>query len=97
MHLLHVSHQYAPAIGGSERYITDLSEEMVRRGHHVDVFTSRAVDYLTWKSALPGRETINGVQVRRFKSLTRRGHTWRALDIGLGNYWPRRVCAVCLW
>ncbi len=25
MHLLHVTHQYRPAIGGAERYITDLS------------------------------------------------------------------------
>jgi glycosyltransferase involved in cell wall biosynthesis len=90
MRILHVSHQYAPAIGGSERYITDLSEEMVRRGHEVDVFTSRAVDYNTWKSTLPARATINGVHVHRFHALTRRGHTWRALDIGLGRYWAKR-------
>lgn len=90
MRLLHISHQYAPAIGGAERYITDLSEEMARRGHEVDLFTSRSVDYMTWKNILPARETINGVHVRRFKSLTRRGHTWRALDIGLGNYWTDR-------
>lgn len=90
MRLLHVSHQYEPAIGGSERYITDLSEEMARRGHEVDVYTSRAVDYHTWQSVLPPHEVINGVNIRRFQALPRRGHTWRALDIGLGNYWPRR-------
>jgi glycosyltransferase involved in cell wall biosynthesis len=90
MRLLHVSHQYLPAIGGSERYIADLSEELVRRGHEVDIFTSRATDYHTWKSSLPRRVTINGVNVRRFNALPRRGHTWRALDIGLGNYWRKR-------
>ena len=90
MRVLHVSHQYTPAIGGAERYLADLSEELVRRGHEIDVFTSRATDYHTWKSALPARETINGVPVRRFGALTRRGHTWRALDIGLGNYWRKR-------
>lgn len=90
MRVLHVSHQYTPAIGGSERYIADLSEELVRRGHQVDIFTSRALDYHTWKSVLPERETINGVNVRRFHALPRRGHTWRALDIGLGNYWRKR-------
>jgi glycogen(starch) synthase len=90
MRVLHVSHQYAPAIGGSERYIVDLSEELVRRGHQVDVFTSRALDSLTWRNELPKSETINGVKVRRFNALPRRGHTWQALDIGLGNYWRKR-------
>ena len=90
MRVLHVSHQYAPAIGGSERYIIDLSEEMVRRGHEVDVFTSRATDGSTWKNVLPVREKINGVTVRRFGALTRRGHTWRMLDMGMRHYWPKR-------
>jgi glycosyltransferase involved in cell wall biosynthesis len=90
MRVLHVTHQYAPAIGGSERYITDLSEELVRRGHQIDVYTSRATDYHTWKSVLPRRAVINGVNIRRFNALPRRGHTWRALDIGLGNYWHSR-------
>lgn len=90
MRVLHVSHQYPPAIGGSERYIADLSEELVRRGHEVDVFTSRSRDYHTWKNVLPKEETINGVKVRRFSAWPRRGHTWRALHAGLGNYWRTR-------
>lgn len=89
MRVLHVSHQYAPAIGGSERYITDLSEVLAARGHTIDVFTSRAVDYQSWKSVLPKRDRVNGVNIHRFNALTRRGHTWRALDIGLGNYWRK--------
>lgn len=90
MRLLHVSHQYAPAIGGAERYITDLSEELAQRGHVVTVGTSRSVDYRTWRNDLPATETRNGVQVRRFAALPRRGHTWRILDVGLRNYWPGR-------
>ncbi len=90
MRVLHVTHQYAPAIGGSERYITDLSEELARRGHQVEVYTSRATDYHTWANVLPPQETINGVQVRRFAALPRRGHTWRLLDWGLRHYWPGR-------
>lgn len=90
MRVLHVSHQYAPAIGGAERYLVDLSEELARRGHQIDVFTSRALDYMSWRSELPKSETINGVRVRRFDALQRRGHTWRALDIGMGNYWRKR-------
>jgi glycosyltransferase involved in cell wall biosynthesis len=90
MRLLHVTHQYAPAIGGAERYIVDLSEELVRRGHTVDVFTSRAMDYHTWANVLPQTATLNGVNVRRFDAIPRRGHTWRLLDRGLRRYWQTR-------
>ena len=99
MRLLHVTHQYAPAIGGSERYIVDISEELARRGHRVDVFTSRAVDYYTWANVLPRAETLDGVQVRRFDALPRRGHTWRLLDHGLRRYWQTRspLDAAAIW
>lgn len=90
MRVLHVTHQYAPAIGGAERYIVDISEELARRGHEVTVYTSRSRDYRTWRSQLPRQETINGVDVRRFWAIPRRGHTWRALDMGLRRYWPGR-------
>ena len=86
MRIIHVSHQYAPAIGGSEQYITDLSENLVRRGHTVDVFTSQARDYHAWRNELPAGEVINGVTVRRFASLTRGPRTWRILATGLRNY-----------
>lgn len=86
MRPLHVTHQYRPAIGGAERYMTDLSEELVRRGHHVVVYTSRSTDYVTWHSTLPPLEQLDGVEVYRFSSLVRRGYTWRALDFGLRNY-----------
>jgi glycosyltransferase involved in cell wall biosynthesis len=86
MRILHVCHQYRPAIGGAERYITQLSEEMAARGHQVDVFTSRSDDYMTWRNQLPKRETIRGVQVHRFSSLRRRRYTWVALDFGISGY-----------
>ncbi len=88
MRILQVSHQYRPAIGGAERYITDLSEELARHGHHVDVYTSRSLDYSTWRSALPAFETLDGVRVFRFRSLPRTSFTWRVLSHGLHNY-PR--------
>ena len=90
MRVLHVTHQYAPAIGGSERYIVGLSEELARRGHQVEVYTSRSTDYRTWANVLPQAEVINGVPVRRFRALPRRGHTWRVLEQGLRRYWPGR-------
>ncbi len=90
MRLLHVTHQYRPAIGGAETYIADLSETLARRGHHIDVFTSRSVDYRTWRSALPGFERLNGVDVYRFRSLPRTDHVWRALKCGFKHYWRTR-------
>ncbi len=86
MRVLHVSHQYQPAIGGSERYITDLSEELARRGHCVDVYTTSSTDYHTWQPTLPAAERINNVNVRRFRSLARGKLAWRLLAFALPNY-----------
>jgi glycosyltransferase involved in cell wall biosynthesis len=90
MRVLHVTHQYRPAIGGAEQYITSLSEELVRRGHTVTVFTSRSRDYLTWRSELPALEQLDGVRVCRFRSLVRGEQTWRMLDYGYRRYWRTR-------
>lgn len=89
MRLLHVTHQYSPAIGGAEKYIALLSEELARRGHTVDVLTTRALDYSTWANALPREERINGVSVRRFDSFARTPAAWAMMALGFGAYWPR--------
>ena len=90
MRLLHVTQRYPPAIGGAEKYIADLSEELSRRGHQVDVFTSRALDFYTWKNKLPPFECLNGVNVYRFRSMQRRSWVWKVLSFGLRNYWRTR-------
>jgi len=52
--------------GGSEAYCRFLAERMAKT-HHVDVLTTRAIDYVTWKDEYPeGAVDINGVTVRRF-------------------------------
>ncbi len=89
--LLHVTQRYPPAIGGAEKYIADLSEELVRRGHQVDVFTSRALDFHTWKNELPPFERLNGVDVYRFRSMQRRKWVWQVLHFGLRHYWRTRA------
>ncbi len=91
MRVLHVSHQYPPAIGGAERYIADLSEELVTRGHQVDVFTSRATDFHTWQNTLTGFEQRQGVNIFRFRSLRRRGYVWALLHYGLSRYQAARA------
>jgi glycosyltransferase involved in cell wall biosynthesis len=88
MRVLHVTHQYRPALGGAEKYITDLSEEMARRGHQVDVFTTRSVDYQTWRSELPRYEQLDGVNVYRFDSWPRTLRKWAMMQYGFAHYWP---------
>ena len=90
MRFLHVTQRYLPAIGGAERYIADLSEELVCRGHQVDVFTTRALDFYSWKTALPPFEHLNGVNVLRFRSMQRRAWVWAVLHFGLDRYWRTR-------
>ncbi len=87
MRVLHVTHQYRPAIGGAEQYIADLSEELAHRGHRVDVFTSRSVDYRSWRNELPAHEMLDGVNVYRFNSLPRTRLVWRLLSYGYYHYW----------
>jgi glycosyltransferase involved in cell wall biosynthesis len=91
MRLLHVTHQYRPAIGGAEQHITAISEELVQRGHHVTVATSRSRDYLTWKNELPAGEVLSGVHVRRFRSATRGEKTLHLQDWAYTRYWKGRA------
>jgi len=87
MRLLYVTHQYPPAIGGSEQYVADLSQELASRGHRVDVYTSRAHDYRSWKNELAPRDCVNGVTVYRFRSLRRSWLSWRVQQCGVQGYW----------
>jgi len=84
--ILAVTHQYRPAIGGAEQYITTLCEELVTRGHQVIVLTSRSRDYLTWKAELARTEELAGVHVQRFTGLVRGKRTWKMLAHGYRGY-----------
>jgi glycosyltransferase involved in cell wall biosynthesis len=63
-----VVQRYGQAInGGAELHARYVAEHLAR---HVDVevLTTCAADYITWRNALPaGVEHVNGVPVRRFK------------------------------
>jgi glycosyltransferase involved in cell wall biosynthesis len=60
----------AKVIGGAESLARSLAERFVQDlGWNVEVFTTTARDYRTWRNELPaGREVIGGVSVRRFDS-----------------------------
>jgi glycosyltransferase involved in cell wall biosynthesis len=52
--------------GGAEMHCRLLAERLARR-HQVEVFATRALDYLEWKNHYPrGTEVVNGLPVHRF-------------------------------
>jgi glycosyltransferase involved in cell wall biosynthesis len=64
MKIVHVHHHYYPVVGGLERAVQSLAEELAKMGHEVHVITSRfgAEDR-------PKEEVVNGVHVHRVKAL----------------------------
>jgi glycosyltransferase involved in cell wall biosynthesis len=63
-----VVQRYGQAInGGAELHARYIAEHLARHGQ-VEVLTTCATDYVTWRNELqPGIETVNGVAVRRFR------------------------------
>lgn len=71
MRFAHINHRYAPFVGGSERYMQEVSEALALVGHDVSVLTSNAFDLeYFWDSSkrpvdAPEHEVLNGVSVHR--------------------------------
>jgi glycosyltransferase involved in cell wall biosynthesis len=63
-----VAQRYGGAVnGGAELHARYIAEHLARH-MDVEVLTTCATDYVSWKNELPsGVETINGVAVRRFR------------------------------
>ena len=56
----------AEILGGSEYHCRLIAERLASQ-HHVEVLTTCAQDYITWKNDYPeGEDRIRGVTVRRF-------------------------------
>jgi glycosyltransferase involved in cell wall biosynthesis len=54
--------------GGSEHLCRMIAERLAQK-HEIDVLTTCARDYISWKNEYPeGRTTLNGVRVYRFKT-----------------------------
>ena len=68
MKLAVVVQRYGPAVnGGAELHARYIAERLARHAE-VEVLTTCAVDYVTWRNELDaGVEKINGVPVRRFR------------------------------
>ena len=67
--------------GGAELQCRLFAEHLTDR-YDMEVLTTRAVDYMTWKNDYPaGTETINGVTVRRFDvDRPRRAKSFNAIN-----------------
>ncbi|MBQ9827683.1 MAG: glycosyltransferase family 4 protein [Lachnospiraceae bacterium] len=58
--------------GGAELHCRQLAEHMAER-YDVEILTTKAVDYVTWKNEYRNDvDTVNGLTVRRFKVAKRR-------------------------
>ena len=68
MKLAVVVQRYGEAInGGAELHARYIAEHLARHAE-VEVLTTCASDYVTWRNELPpGADTVNGIRVRRFK------------------------------
>ncbi len=67
MKLAFVIQRYGTEVsGGAELHCRWLAERLARR-HRVEVFATRALDYLEWSNHYPaGTELVNGIPVHRF-------------------------------
>ena len=68
MKLAFVVQRYGLEIAGGAEYHCRLIAEHMARHAEVEVITTCAADYISWANHYPeGRETLNGIPVRRFK------------------------------
>jgi glycosyltransferase involved in cell wall biosynthesis len=67
MRLLFVVQRYGHEVaGGAERHCWEFATRLARRGHDVEVLTSRAQSYVDWSDVYPaGSAEVDGVRVHR--------------------------------
>ena len=70
MKILQITHAYAPAwhLGGVQRHITGLCQELAHLGHDVTVFTTDSGKYMRMEVPLNQAVDVEGVKVFYFKT-----------------------------
>src|SRR4051812_2130647 len=90
--LLIFSQVFVPDPASVGQHIADVASEMARRGHRVIVYTSaRGYDDPTVK--YPGRETLNGVEVRRLPLASFGKRSILTRIIGTVSFMTQALCA----
>ena len=114
MKILHVVQGYHPAIGGTEHLIKNVSEKLIELfGDQVTVYTTNAYNAFGFNERdqplmPPGRETINGVRVRRYnvwRIWPKQGAKWQfeayARGYPFNEYiralWSGPICPRMFW
>lgn len=64
MNIAHICRQFSPGVGGLENYTYNLCREQVRAGHTVRMITLNRI-FDDSRTALPARETLDGIDVIR--------------------------------
>jgi glycosyltransferase involved in cell wall biosynthesis len=105
MHILLINQVFFPDVAATAQHAHDLARHLVRSGHEVTVIASRSI-YGQRGAALPPRETVDGIDVRRVgRSLFgKAGLAARAVDFGLfyaaaavkALVLPRADVSICL-
>jgi glycosyltransferase involved in cell wall biosynthesis len=83
MNVAFVTPRYGVEVmGGAESAARQLAEHLVAEcGWHVEVFSTCALDHITWDDVLPAGDTVlNGVTVHRFASTSGRVRAFYELD-----------------
>ena len=70
MRILMPTIYFPPRIGGIENHVYYLARELVRRGHSVDIVTTRT------EKASPASETMDGIRVERIHSFGKHPVGW---------------------
>lgn len=60
MRILEVVHYFYPHVGGVEKFVKNLSKDLISLGHQVTVLT-------TWLPGTKSDEQLNGIQIKRYR------------------------------
>ena len=77
MRVLLLSASYHPVLGGLQTVTRQLARGLVAAGHQVKVVTNR------YPRSLPGRDTVDGVEVERWPLLASPASAWKAGRVDL--------------